>query len=53
VAAAPPDIARAAVESTGGTIHVERGRLGGARVRLRFAEADSHHERESPRAWRL
>ena len=47
------DIARAAVESTGGTIHVERGRLGGARIRLRFAEADSHHERESPRAWRL
>jgi signal transduction histidine kinase len=47
------DIARAAVERTGGTIHVERGRLGGARIRLRFAEADSHHERESPRAWRL
>jgi signal transduction histidine kinase len=47
------DIARAAVEGTGGTIHIERGRLGGARMRLRFAEADSHHERESPRAWRL
>ncbi|WNV90593.1 HAMP domain-containing sensor histidine kinase [Umezawaea sp. Da 62-37] len=47
------DIARAAVESTGGTIHVERGKLGGARIRLRFAEADSHHERENPRAWRL
>lgn len=46
-------IARAAVESTGGTIHVERGRLGGARIRLRFAEADSHHEPDSPRAWRL
>ncbi|PRY43862.1 sensor histidine kinase [Umezawaea tangerina] len=47
------DIARAAVESTGGTIHVERGRLGGARIRLRFAEAHSHHKPESPRAWRL
>ena len=47
------DIARAAVESTGGTIHIERGKLGGARIRLRFAEADSNHERESPRAWRL
>jgi signal transduction histidine kinase len=32
-------IARDAVEATGGTIHVERAALGGARVRLRFAEA--------------
>jgi signal transduction histidine kinase len=32
-------IARDAVEATGGTIHVERAVLGGARVRLRFAEA--------------
>jgi len=47
------DIARAAAESTGGTIHVERGKLGGARIRLRFAEADSDHKPESPRAWRL
>ncbi|MCP2241639.1 sensor histidine kinase [Lentzea aerocolonigenes] len=47
------DIARAAAEATGGTIHLERGRLGGARVRLRFSEADSHHEPASPRAWRL
>ncbi|MFI6094334.1 sensor histidine kinase [Lentzea sp. NPDC051213] len=47
------DIARAAAEATGGTIHLERGRLGGARVRLRFGEADSHHEPASPRAWRL
>ncbi len=30
-------IARDAVEATGGTIHVERAALGGARVRLRFA----------------
>jgi signal transduction histidine kinase len=37
------DIARAAAEATGGTIHLERGRLGGARVRLRFGEANSHH----------
>ncbi|USX55653.1 sensor histidine kinase KdpD [Lentzea sp. HUAS12] len=47
------DIARAAAEATGGTIHLERGRLGGARVRLRFSEANSHHEPASPRAWRL
>lgn len=47
------DIARAAAEATGGTIHLERGRLGGARVRLRFGEADSHHSPASPRAWRL
>ncbi|GAA5134923.1 sensor histidine kinase [Pseudonocardia adelaidensis] len=33
------DIARDAVEATGGTIHVERAALGGARIRLRFAEA--------------
>ncbi|QYN37403.1 HAMP domain-containing histidine kinase [Pseudonocardia sp. DSM 110487] len=34
-------IARDAVEATGGTIHVERAALGGARIRLRFAEARS------------
>lgn len=32
-------IARDAVEATGGTIHVERAALGGARIRLRFAAA--------------
>ncbi|MEV0676368.1 HAMP domain-containing sensor histidine kinase [Actinosynnema sp. NPDC050436] len=47
------DIARTAAEATGGTIHVERGSLGGARIRLRLGEADSHHEPASPRAWRL
>ncbi|MBB5960149.1 signal transduction histidine kinase [Saccharothrix tamanrassetensis] len=47
------DIARAAAEATGGTIHVERGRLGGARIRLRLGESDSHHEPAVPRAWRL
>ncbi|WP_433272042.1 sensor histidine kinase [Actinosynnema sp. CS-041913] len=47
------DIARAAAEATGGTIHVERGRLGGARIRLRLGEANSHHEPAVPRAWRL
>ncbi len=47
------DIARAAAEATGGTIHVERGRLGGARIRLRLGESNSHHEPASPRAWRL
>jgi signal transduction histidine kinase len=34
-------IARDAVEATGGTIHVERAALGGARIRLRFAEDPS------------
>jgi signal transduction histidine kinase len=47
------DIARHAVEATGGTIHVDRGRLGGARIRLRFAEAGSRHDHPAPRAWRL
>lgn len=47
------DIARHAVETTGGTIHVDRGRLGGARIRLRFAEVGSHHDDPAPRAWRL
>jgi signal transduction histidine kinase len=47
------DIARHAVVATGGTIHIDRGRLGGARIRLRFAEAGSHHEHPAPRAWRL
>lgn len=47
------DIARHAVEATGGTIHVDRGRLGGARIRLRFAEVGTHHDHPAPRAWRL
>lgn len=47
------DIARHAVEATGGTIHVDRGRLGGARIRLRFAEAGTHHDHPAPKAWRL
>jgi len=47
------DIARHAVVATGGTIHIDRGRLGGARIRLRFAEVGSHHEHPAPRAWRL
>jgi signal transduction histidine kinase len=47
------DIARHAVEATGGTIHVDRGWLGGARIRLRFAEAGSQHDNPAPRAWRL
>lgn len=47
------DIARHAVETTGGTIHIDRGRLGGARFRLRFAEAGSRHDHPAPRAWRL
>lgn len=46
------DIARHAVEATGGTIHMDRGKLGGARIRLRFAEAGSHHD-PAPKAWRL
>ncbi|MBW4716863.1 sensor histidine kinase [Saccharothrix obliqua] len=47
------DIARAAAEATNGTIHLERGRLGGARIRLRLGEANTPHEPTSPRAWRL
>lgn len=47
-------IARDAVEATGGTIHVERSALGGARLRLRFAEVGrTHHDPHEPRAWRL
>lgn len=47
-------IARDAVEATGGTIHIERSALGGARVRLRFAEVGgAHHDPHEPRAWRL
>ncbi|MBB6170759.1 signal transduction histidine kinase [Nocardiopsis mwathae] len=47
------DIARHAVEATGGTIHIERGKLGGARVRLRFGELGVPHEEDQPKAWRL
>jgi signal transduction histidine kinase len=47
------DIARTAAEATGGTIHIERGRQGGARIRLRFSEAHTHHTPQGPRAWRL
>ncbi|WP_017585952.1 sensor histidine kinase [Nocardiopsis ganjiahuensis] len=47
------DIVRHAVEATGGTVHLERGKLGGARVRARFAQLDVAHEEEQPRAWRL
>jgi signal transduction histidine kinase len=48
------DIARDAVEATGGTIHIERAALGGARIRLRFAESGaSHDDPHEPRAWRM
>jgi signal transduction histidine kinase len=48
------DIARDAVEATGGTIHIERAALGGARIRLRFAEAgEAHDDPQEPRAWRM
>ncbi|WP_219419752.1 sensor histidine kinase [Pseudonocardia nigra] len=48
------DIARDAVEATGGTIHIERSALGGARIRLRFAEVGVEHaDPHEPRAWRL
>lgn len=48
------DIARDAVEATGGTIHIERATLGGARIRLRFAELGARHaDPHEPRAWRL
>lgn len=48
------DIARSAVARTGGTIHIERSALGGARIRLRFGEAGTPHpDASEPRAWRL
>ena len=47
------DIVRHAVEATGGTIHLEHGKLGGARVRSRFSESGVRHEADAPRAWRL
>jgi signal transduction histidine kinase len=48
------DIARDAVEATGGTIHIERSALGGARIRLRFGEVGAEHaDPDEPRAWRL
>ncbi len=47
-------IARDAVEATGGTVHIERAALGGARIRLRFAEVGAEHaDPDEPRAWRL
>jgi signal transduction histidine kinase len=46
-------IAKQAVQATGGTIHLDRGRLGGARIRLRFGEAGAPHQAPTPRAWRL
>ena len=47
------DIVRTKVEIAGGAIHIERGKLGGARIRLRFAEAGLPHESKLPLAWRL
>lgn len=47
------DIARHAVEATGGTIHIDRGRLGGARIRLRFAQSGTRPTATAPKAWRL
>lgn len=47
------DIVRTRVEASGGTVHIERGKLGGARVRLRFAEAGRPPEGQLPLAWRL
>ncbi|MDX8141386.1 HAMP domain-containing sensor histidine kinase [Lentzea sp. BCCO 10_0061] len=46
-------IARGAAESTGGSLHVERGKLGGARIRMRFGEAGRTRHDSGPRAWRL
>jgi signal transduction histidine kinase len=47
------DIVRTKVEGTGGAIYIERGKLGGARVRLRFAEAGLPPKDKVTRAWRL
>lgn len=46
-------IARQALDACGGTLHVERSTLGGARIRLRFSMAGARHDRPAPRAWRL
>ncbi|MFD9698115.1 sensor histidine kinase [Lentzea sp. NPDC059081] len=46
-------IARAAAESTGGNVQVDRGRLGGARIRLSFNELGHSPDAEGPKAWRL
>ncbi|XVS67748.1 sensor histidine kinase [Actinosynnema sp. CA-299493] len=46
-------IARAAAEQARGSLHVEQGRLGGARIRLRFCSAEHEHPESRPRAWRL
>jgi signal transduction histidine kinase len=47
------DIARNAAETGGGTIHIERAGLGGARIRLRFPRTDRTAARQRPRAVRL
>lgn len=48
------DIARKSAERSGGSIHIERSALGGARVRLRFpGPGGSTARREAPKAWRL
>lgn len=47
------DIVRTKVEVAGGAIYIERGKLGGARIRLRFAEAGQPHQGKPPLAWRL
>ncbi|GAA3464427.1 HAMP domain-containing sensor histidine kinase [Saccharothrix longispora] len=47
------DIARSTVEATGGHVVADRGRLGGARVRLRLCGIGREHSPEDPRAWRL
>lgn len=47
------DIVRTKVEAAGGAIHIERGKLGGTRIRLRFPEAGLPHEGKPPLAWRL
>lgn len=47
-------IARSAAEATGGTIHIERGKLGGARIRMRLREVGIERAgANDPRAWRL
>lgn len=47
------DIARDTAESAGGTIHLERAPLGGARVRLRFPVTSGTAEEPSARPQRL
>ncbi|MDP9796307.1 signal transduction histidine kinase [Catenuloplanes nepalensis] len=46
------DIARRATVTTGGTVSIDRARLGGASVVLLFGDPDAVREERVPRQWR-